>query len=102
MDHGTLALIIPILALSIPIVAIWSKHRKDIAGLEAESAARSSTSGASANAERLAALEDRVRVLERIVTDPGHDVASQIDALRDQDTPLGRTVNQGAKRENVE
>jgi hypothetical protein len=30
-----------------------------------------------------AELEDRVRVLERIVTDKGYDVASQIEALRD-------------------
>ena len=28
-------------------------------------------------------LEDRVRVLERIVTDRGYDVATQIEALRD-------------------
>ena len=28
-------------------------------------------------------LEERVRVLERIVTDRGYDVASQIEALRD-------------------
>lgn len=28
-------------------------------------------------------LEDRVRVLERIVTDGGYDVATQIEALRD-------------------
>ena len=34
--------------------------------------------------ERLALLEDRVRVLERIVTDRGYDVATQIEALRDQ------------------
>ncbi len=29
-------------------------------------------------------LEDRVRVLERIVTDRGYDIATQIEALRDQ------------------
>ena len=29
-------------------------------------------------------LEARVRVLERIVTDRGYDVATQIEALRDQ------------------
>lgn len=28
-------------------------------------------------------LEERVRVLERIVTDKGYDVATQIEALRD-------------------
>ena len=29
-------------------------------------------------------LEDRVRVLERIVTDGGYDLASKIEALRDE------------------
>ena len=29
-------------------------------------------------------LEERVRVLERIVTDSGYNVATQIEALRDQ------------------
>ena len=34
--------------------------------------------------ERLEASEDRIAVLERIVTDRGYEVASQIEALRDQ------------------
>ena len=34
--------------------------------------------------QRLEQLEERVRVLERIVTDRGYDVATQIEALRDQ------------------
>ena len=33
--------------------------------------------------EKLATVGDRVKVLERIVTDRGYDVATQIDALRD-------------------
>jgi len=35
-------------------------------------------------AERLAHFEDRVVVLEKIVTDRGFDVAHQIEALRDE------------------
>jgi len=35
-------------------------------------------------AERLEASEDRIAVLERIVTDRGYEVATQIEALRDQ------------------
>ena len=34
-------------------------------------------------ASQVQALEDRVRVLERIVTDRGYDIATQIEALRD-------------------
>lgn len=35
---------------------------------------------------QLGAFSDRVRVLERIVTDKGYDVAAQIEALRDART----------------
>ena len=34
--------------------------------------------------ERLAHCEDRLQVLERIVTDSGHQTARRIEALRDQ------------------
>lgn len=33
--------------------------------------------------QQVARFEDRMRVLERIVTDKGYDVATQIEALRD-------------------
>ena len=36
MDTGTLALLIPIIGVSIPIVAIWTKHRKDVLQMEIE------------------------------------------------------------------
>lgn len=64
----------------IPIVAIWSKHRKDVIQLEIQATAEKAAQYATSNKE----LEDRVRVLERIVTDKGYDVATQIEALRDQ------------------
>ena len=35
-------------------------------------------------AGRVEELEERVRVLERIVTDGGHDLAHKIEALRDE------------------
>jgi hypothetical protein len=38
---------------------------------------------AAQRASQTAELEDRVRVLERIITDRGYDVATQIEALRD-------------------
>ncbi|MDP3907979.1 hypothetical protein [Novosphingobium sp.] len=72
-------ILIPILALSIPIIAIWTKHRQKIAELEVQAAAEKAAQYAVQNTE----LEERVRVLERIVTDRGYDVATQIEALRD-------------------
>lgn len=72
-------ILIPILALSIPIVAIWTRHQRKMAELEVRSTAEKAAQYATQNTE----LEERVRVLERIVTDKGYDVASQIEALRD-------------------
>lgn len=38
--------------------------------------------------DRLEASEDRLAVLERIVTDRSYDLASQIEALRDRPQPI--------------
>lgn len=79
--------LIPLFALSIPIVAIIAKQmvqpwlalrEKQIeteASLIAEKAAQYA-----AQTER---LEQRVRVLERITTDRGIDIADEIEKLRD-------------------
>ena len=81
-------LLIPIFALLIPIVALignlvvkpWLKLKErqlqQQTSLTAEKAAQYA-----AHTER---LEQRVRVLERIVTDRGADLASEIERLRDE------------------
>ncbi len=74
---------IPILALSIPIVAIWSKHKQKIAEMQIDTTASATAEKAAQYAAQVQQLEDRVRVLERIVTDGGYNVAAQIEALRD-------------------
>ena len=81
--EGILALMIPIIALSIPIVAIWTKHQQKIAEMQVSKTAEHTAEKAAQYASKMQALEDRVRVLERIVTDGGYDVATQIEALRD-------------------
>jgi hypothetical protein len=80
--------LIPILALMIPIVAIvgktfvkpWLEHRERALEIEANKLAEKAAQYA-AQTER---LEQRVRVLERIVTDRGLDLSDEIDRLRDQ------------------
>ena len=84
MDTGTLALLIPIIGVSIPIVAIWTKHRKDVLQMEIEATSTQTAEKAAQYASRVQELEDRVQVLERIVTDRGYNVATQIEAPRDQ------------------
>ena len=85
MDIGIL---IPFFAIGggllIPITAIWLKHRERIERLRIESTAQVSAERAAQYASSNKELEERVRVLERIVTDRGYDVATQIEALRDQ------------------
>ena len=81
--NGTLALLIPIMIFAIPLLAIWTKHQQKIAETQLRSTADVTAERAAQYASQTAKLEDRVRVLERIVTDKGYDVASQIEALRD-------------------
>ena len=68
-----------LMTFSVPILAIWTNHRKEVMKMQAQQTAEKAAQYATSNKE----LEDRVRVLERIVTDGGYDVATQIEALRD-------------------
>ncbi len=83
MDAGTVGVFIPILALSIPIIAIWTTHQRKLAEMQLDKTASASAEKAAQYATQIQRLEDRVQVLERIVTDKGYDVATQIEALRD-------------------
>lgn len=80
--------LIPIIALCIPIVAIWTKHRQKIAEMQINATAQLSAEKAAQYAAHTHELEQRVRVLERIVTDKGFDTASQIEALRRETASL--------------
>jgi uncharacterized protein with GYD domain len=74
-----IGLVAVVMIFGIPILAIWTKHRKEVMQMQAQQTAEKAAQYATSNKE----LEDRVRVLERIVTDGGYDVATQIEALRD-------------------
>ena len=84
MDPAALGVFIPIIALMIPIVAIWTRHQQRLVQMKLDSTAQVSAEKAAQYASSTKELEDRLRVLERIVTDKGYDVATQIEALRDQ------------------
>ncbi|MFW2351006.1 hypothetical protein [Qipengyuania sp.] len=101
MDAGAIGAMIPIVALSIPIVAIWTRHQQKIAEMNVKSTAEATAEKAAQYSSRVTDLEERVRVLERIVTDRGYDIATQIEALRDQravedrDSGVPLTIRQG-------
>jgi hypothetical protein len=79
MGPETIWVLIPLFALSIPIIKVWTNHRQKIAQMQLQATAEKTAQYTASNTE----LEQRVRVLERIVTDKGYDVSSQIEALRD-------------------
>lgn len=98
-------IMIPILAIvfgcTIPVVAIWAKHQQKLAKIQSETTADATAEKAAQYAAQVAKLEDRVQVLERIVTDRGYDIATQIEALRDirevEGDDAGVPLNIGSK-----
>jgi|GEM_PF-121064 len=98
MDLGILIPLAGIvMGCGIPMVAIWSKQKIKVAEMQVSATAQHTAERAAQYAQHTAEraaqyasqvqkLEDRVRVLERIVTDKGYDVATQIEALRDTRT----------------
>ena len=79
--------LIPIVAIffgcMIPITAIALKHREKVAAMQVDATATQTAEKAAQYASKIQRLEDRVQVLERIITDRGYDIATQIEALRD-------------------
>lgn len=86
MSAGEIGALIPIVAMIIPIVAITTRHKRRMAELEVRKLEAEAAMGKSAGSDRTEWLEDRVKVLERIVTDKGTNLAAEIEALRDLDS----------------
>ncbi len=80
------ALMIPIVAIimgiSIPITAIKLKHREKIEQMRLAAGGGNDSARTAQQDAKIELLEDRIAVLERIVTDKGYDIATQIEALR--------------------
>ena len=79
-----------IMGVSIPITAIKLKHRERIEQMRLAAAHSGNRDGEqdTRQAARIEELEDRMAVLERIITDSGVSVAAQIEALRDRDVAV--------------
>lgn len=81
---GELALLIPLAPFLMVVGIVWIKSQSKLEEKRIAATASQTAEQAAQYSSRVAELEQRVRVLERIVTDKGYDVASQIEALRDQ------------------
>ena len=62
---------------------VWVKSHARVEEKRIAATAESSAEKGAQYASRITEMEDRIRVLERIVTDGGYNVATQIEALRD-------------------
>ena len=76
---GELALLVPLAPFLMVCFIVWTKHQRKMAEMQLRVGGDEART-----AEAFARLEERVRVLERIVTDRGSDLAAQIEALREE------------------
>ncbi|MBO9603692.1 MAG: hypothetical protein J7496_14410 [Novosphingobium sp.] len=88
-----IGLVAVVMIFGIPMLAIWTKHQKEMrqhtGGIADGDAARL--------VEQVEVLQDRVEVLERIVTDRGYDLATQIEALRDARDTVAQATTRSPK-----
>jgi len=77
---------IPILGISLGFFAVWTQHRQKMIKLRIQelNAAKEARGITPEQTREVNELQERVRVLERIVTDGGYDLAHKIEALRDE------------------
>lgn len=88
MDGKIFALLFFVIVIGIPVIGgIWAdvhKRKLKFKEREMELMSQNTAEKAAQYAAHTERLEQRVRVLERIITDRGVDVADQIEALRDK------------------
>ncbi len=93
MGPDTIWILVPLAGISIPIAAIWFNHRQKVAAMERgiildhKGRPISSVNDNAASKAEVEELRERVRVLERIVTDSGYNLASEIESLRNVRLP---------------
>ena len=72
-----LGTLIPIMIFAIPLLAIWTKHQQKMMETQAKISAEKAAQYASDKTD----LEERVQVLERIITESRFDLKKEIDSL---------------------
>ena len=77
-------ILVPLAPFIMVLGIIWLVNNRKLEEKRIAATAEASSEKAAQYASKVTQLEDRVAILERIVTDRGYDVATQIEALRDQ------------------
>ena len=80
MDLGIL---IPLAPFLMVVGIVWVRSQAKLEEKRIAATAENSAEKAAQYASRITEMDDRIQVLERIVTDGGYNVAAQIEALRD-------------------
>jgi hypothetical protein len=80
-DPSTIWVLIPLAGISIAPISMWFKLKQKQIDAQTNLAAEKSAQ----YAQHMERFEQRLRVLEQIVTDGGVQTASQIEALRQRD-----------------
>jgi hypothetical protein len=86
-DAGSIAALGPFLMI---VGIVWVRSRARLEEKRIEAGVANPVKSDPQQIRQIAELQDRVRVLERIVTDGGYDLASQIEALRERPAELER------------
>jgi hypothetical protein len=98
-----LEILVPLAPFIMVLGIIWLVNNRKLEEKRISATAEASSEKAAQYASRVGELEERVKVLERIVTDRGYDIATQIEALRDQraveekDAGVPLDIKQGEK-----
>ena len=99
MEPEMIIFAIPMLGILLGFFAVWTAHKQKMVKLQIQLATAKGAAGpAPEQTHEVRDLRERVRVLERIVTDGGYDLAHKIEALRDErgvDARLEATAPRG-------
>lgn len=94
---GIIAVIAP---FAMVVGIVWVSSRAKLEEKRLNSTAEQSAEKAAQYASHVKELEERLQVLERIVTDRGYDIATQIEALRDTRRVESRLETEHVERNN--
>ncbi len=81
MDFGNLAMFAPFLMI---VGIVWVRSQAQLEEKRIAAGAGDRAKNDPQQAKQIAELQERVRVLERIVTDKSYDLAGQIEQLREE------------------
>jgi hypothetical protein len=94
--------LIPAFPFLMVLGIVWIRTRAQLEEkrIAAQASARTNGEASSLASGRVDELEERVRILERIVTDGGYDLAQKIEALRDE-RPVDLKLASSRSRETI-